>query len=202
MRALLHKIAAVLVAYGPWGVLLLSLADSAGIPLPAAMDALVIGTAAASARTPSKAWLTAAMAVLGSVAGNIFLFQAVLHGRRLFSKTEPDPRERRRFRDWFSRYGLLTVFIPAVVPVIPLPLKVFVILAGAFHTPVGKFLAVIVTARLIRYFGLAWLGIRLGQDAQGFLARNAWTMGGLALLMAFGLYLLIRLRGQAAKSPN
>ncbi len=194
MRALLHKIAIALAAYGPWGVFLLALIDSMGVPLPAAMDAMVIGVAAASAKTTqSHAWLAALMASLGSVAGNIFLFQAARHGRRIIRRGEAAPGKSRRFEQWFQRYGLVSVFVPAVIPVVPLPLKVFVISAGAFHSPFSRFAAVIVVARLIRYFGLAWLGIQLGEDAEGFLVRNGWTLGVLALVMAFALYLLIRL---------
>ena len=59
---------------------------------------------------------------------------------------------------WFHRYGLITVFIPAMFPIIPLPLKVFVISAGVLHTRFSRFLAVILLARVIRYFGEAYIG--------------------------------------------
>ena len=36
------------------------------------------------------------------------------------------------------------------------------------------------------------LGIKLGMDAQGFLQRNAWTLVGVALGVAFLIYVLIR----------
>ena len=198
MHLLLHKIANALVAYGPWGVFFLSLIDSMGVPLPIAMDASVIGVAVASAKTTHwHAWLTALVATLGSVGGNIFLFQAARRGRRLFSKGgEPAPGKRHRFQEWFQRYGLLTVFVPAVTPFLPLPLKVFVISAGALHAPFGKFVAVIVLARVIRFFGEAWLGIQLGADAQGFLTRNGWTLAGIALATALALYLAIRLNSR------
>ena len=65
IKLLLAKITAVLVACGPWGVLLLGLIDSIGVPLPAAMDALLILIAA---KTPGRANLAASLAVLGSSA--------------------------------------------------------------------------------------------------------------------------------------
>jgi membrane protein YqaA with SNARE-associated domain len=133
----------------------------------------------------------ALMAVIGSLTGNLALFQAARHGRKLFSKSEPSPGERRRFQDWFRRYGLLTVFVPAVVPFVPLPLKVFVISAGAFHVPFGRFAAVITAARVIRYFGLAWLALQLGADAHEFLVHNAWRLVGGALACALVMYLLM-----------
>ena len=57
--------------------------------------------------------------------------------------------------------------MPAVLP-IPLPLKVFVISAGVLRTALARFIAVVVVARTIRYFGLAWLGISLGGGRAGF----------------------------------
>jgi len=103
----------------------------------------------------------------------------------------PDSK-RQKFRLWFHRYGLLTVFIPAVTPFVPLPLKVFVISAGALHTPVIRFLGVVLLARVIRYYGEAYLGIRLGQDARSFLTQNAWNILGIAIAMVLVLVGLIK----------
>lgn len=192
MHPLLHKIAVALAAYGPVGVLVLSALDSLGIPLPAAIDVLILGVGATSAQAPQRAYLTAFLATIGSLAGNIALFLAARHGRRLFSKGEPQAGKSQKLQEWFYRYGLLTVFIPAVTPVIPLPLKVFVISAGVLRTPFGRFLGIVLLARVIRYFGLAYLGIQLGEDAQGFLQRNGWTLTGIALALTFVLYFLIR----------
>jgi hypothetical protein len=52
---------------------------------------------------------------------------------------------------------------------------------------------VILLARIIRYFGEAWLGLQLGEDARGFLIRNGWTMAGIALAATLALVFLIRL---------
>src|ERR1019366_7316625 len=100
--------------------------------------------------------------------------------------------------------GMLTVFVPAVTPVPPLPLKVFVITAGALRTSRGKFVAVIVLARSIRFFGEVYLGLLLGKDAQGFLTRNGWTLGGLVIALACAFYLVVRwveCRRQPAVGP-
>jgi membrane protein YqaA with SNARE-associated domain len=196
MKTLFAHVAKYLIAYGPLGVLVLSALDSMGIPLPAVLDGLIIGVAADSVKTPYIAWLTALLAVIGSAGGNILLFIGARHGRSLVrGKTAPEAVPG-RFQRWFYRYGLVTVFIPAVTPVPPLPLKVFVISAGAFRTPFATFLAVIVLARSIRFFGEAWLGLQLGMDAQGFLIRNGWRLAGGLLLLALAMVLLLRLAGR------
>ena len=192
---MLRKIAAALIAFGPWGVFLLGFIDSLGVPLPAAIDALLITVAI---ETPQRAYFTAFMAVLGSAGGNIALFMLARSGRRRFMKTELPPGRRQRFEQWFGRYGLLTVFVPAVVPFVPLPLKVFVISAGAMHTPVGRFLAVVLLARVVRYFGEAWLGIHLGSGAQDFLANHAWSILGGVLAVALAALAAIRWRGRGS----
>jgi membrane protein YqaA with SNARE-associated domain len=192
MGEALAKIAAILTAYGPWGVLLLSALDSVGIPMPAAVDALVITIAASSAKEPGVAWLTALMATIGSIGGNIVLFYAARHGRRFFTRPETPAGKRRRFQEWFQRYGLMTVFIPGLLPVPPLPLKVFVISAGACGTSFGKFIILLAVARAIRYFGEAWLGLQLGADAHGFLIRNGWTMAAIAVALTVGMFLALR----------
>ena len=169
------------MAYGPWGVFLIGVLDSVGVPLPAALDVLLIVIAV---KAPDRAYVTAILAVLGSLVGNTVLFLAARHGVRRLVKTVQDPSKPRRFRQWFQRYGLVTVFIPGAVPLLPLPLKVFVISAGVLHTPFSRFFAVILIARLLRFFGDAFLGIRLGSGAQAFLAGNAWTLAGIALVLA------------------
>ncbi len=189
MRAILAKLSAILQTYGPWGIFGLALLDSMGVPLPSATDLVLLGIGVESVHNPSRAYLAAFMAFTGSLIGNIILFHGAQHGRRLVSRRDAEPG---RFQGWFRRYGMLTVFVPAVVPIVPLPLKVFVISAGAFRTSFGRFVAVIVAARVIRYFGMAYLALQLGADAQGFLTRNGWTVVGIAIGLAFALYFAMR----------
>jgi membrane protein YqaA with SNARE-associated domain len=186
---LLQRLADALVAFGPWGILLLAFIDSAGIPVSAGMDALVI---LLGVEAPSRAYLGASMAVLGSVAGNIALFRAAPRGGRRYGRRTTEPGRSQRFRDWFHRYGLVTVFIPALAP-IPLPLKVFVISAGVLRVRLRSFLLVILAARVPRYFGEAWLGAKLGRESTRYLQDNAWKLAGFALAVLFFLYVLARL---------
>jgi membrane protein YqaA with SNARE-associated domain len=185
---LLHALSDALVRFGPAGVFVLAVLDSSGVPIPAAMDFLLMFVAF---KSPDRAYFTAAMAVLGSLGGNVTLFMASRHGVRRFFKP-PVPGKPGWFREWFDRYGLVTVFIPALLP-IPLPLKVFVVSAGVLRTPLSQFAAVILVARVIRYFGEAYLGIRLGLGAQDYLRHNAWTLVGVALGLALAMGLLLRL---------
>lgn len=186
---MLAKLTAALVAFGPLGILVLAIIDSAGIPVASGMDALVILVAA---KTPSRALLAASMGVLGSLIGNLMLFLGARLGGRRFVKDVPQPGDKRRFREWFERYGLLTIFIPCMLP-IPLPLKVFVISAAVLGTPLPTFVAVITLGRSIRYFGEAYLGVKLGEGSVPFLRTHTWHLAGGAVALFAVLYLLLML---------
>jgi membrane protein YqaA with SNARE-associated domain len=193
---LLHKITLALLAFGPFGILLLGVADSL-VSLPAALDFLLVTYAV---KDPQNAFFAAVMAVLGSTGGNIALFMAARHGSRRFIKRDPSSVKGQKFQQWFQRYGLLTVFVPAVTPVVPFPLKVFVMSAGALRTSFAKFLAVILVSRAIRYCGEAYVGLLLGEHAQAFLLRHKWSLLGAAVAMAMALYLLIRVSERRGES--
>jgi membrane protein DedA with SNARE-associated domain len=186
---LLKQIADGLLAFGPLGVLLICFLDSVGVPLPTVLDAWLVIIAT---QRPQDAYFSAALGVVGSMAGNYALFRAARYGGNRFIKTGTSDNRREKFRQWFSRYGLITVFVPAVVPFIPLPLKVFVISAGAMRTPTARFLGVIFLARVIRYFGETYVGIRLGQDALGFLTRNAWNIAGFVFVVVLIFVALVK----------
>jgi membrane protein YqaA with SNARE-associated domain len=190
MNDLVQNVTAALVSWGPLGIFLLAFIDSAGIPVSAGMDALVILLAV---NAPERAWLGAGLAVAGSLAGNILLFLLSRKGGRRLMEAVPHPGAKpSRFRAWFQRYGLVTVFIPAVLP-IPLPLKVFVISAGALHTSFSSFFLVVLTARTIRYFGEAYLGFKMGQNSTQFLRENVWILILIGAGLCGLLFFLIKL---------
>lgn len=86
---------------------------------------------------------------------------------------------------------MVTVFVPALVP-IPMPLKVFVISAGVMGTSFSQFVGVVLLARSIRYFGEAWLGVRLGTESTAFLKTHALDFCIMALALFVALYGWIR----------
>jgi membrane protein DedA with SNARE-associated domain len=181
-----------LQTWGPIGILFLAILDSAGVPVAGVFDALLILIAV---ERPGIAWLCAGLAVLGSTAGNAILFQAAHRsGSRFVMRAEPGTWTA-RFRTWFYRYGLITVFVPALLP-IPMPLKVFVVSAGVTRTPFAKFITVILLARGIRYFGEAWLGVALGKNSATFLAKHAWEFIVGAVVLFVVLFIWVRWKDQ------
>ena len=187
-----------LIAWGPAGILLLSILDSSGVPVAGVFDALLILIAV---ERPGVAWLCAGLAVAGSTLGNSLLFWTARRGGRLFlEKAAPEGRAT-KFREWFVRYGLVTVFVPALVP-IPMPLKLFVISAGVLGTLPAQFVSVILAARILRYFGEVWLGVTVGKESPAFLRTHVWDFAVGAVLLFVTLYLFIQFRERGRGKAN
>lgn len=189
---------ALLTAWGPLGILVLATLDSAGIPLPAAVDALVIASAIVS---PASALLAASAAVVGSFGGCLFLFYVARRGGQAYLDRHASSPGAGRFREWFQTYGLISVFIPCLLP-IPLPLKVFVLSAGALQVRPLSFAAVVLAARIPRYFGLAWLGAQMGGLTVGWLKAHAGELLLFALVLGIALYALVRFRVRAVSEAS
>jgi membrane protein YqaA with SNARE-associated domain len=190
---LLAKITAFLVALGPWGILAVAFIDAA-IPIPNGLDFLVI---LLSVKEPAWAPLWVALAVVGSSTGNLVLFYLSRKGGQRLLKAEAPEGYRKRFRVWFNRYGLVTVFIPALIP-IPMPLKFFVVSSGMMGISWVYFAGILLLARCLRYGGEAYLGVQLGEHSSKYLADHKLHLMAIAALLFIALYLLIRLNDRRA----
>jgi membrane protein DedA with SNARE-associated domain len=202
MKHWLQHFTQALGAYGPWGIFVLFFVDSAGVPIPAIIDVLLIGMAAGSVNNPAHAWLTGAMAFLGSVAGNAALFLATRSGSQLFRRGKPSASDRHWARVWFDRSSVAALFIPAATPVVPFPLKAVVVLAAVFGTPFSRFLLVIAAGRAVRFFGEIYLGLLLGKDAQTFLNGHAWGIAIASLVLCVAAYAIARWKAGSAESAG
>jgi membrane protein YqaA with SNARE-associated domain len=190
---LLARITAFLVALGPWGILAVAIID-AGVPIPNGLDFLVI---LLSVKEPAWAPLWTALAVLGSSTGNFVLFYLSRKGGERLLKAEAPAGYRQRFRVWFNRYGLVTVFIPALIP-IPMPLKFFVVSSGMLGIRWVYFLGTLLLARSLRYGAESYLGVQMGEHSTQYLAAHTRQLGAFAALLFIALYLLIRLSDRRA----
>jgi membrane protein YqaA with SNARE-associated domain len=168
-----------MVEWGPLGVFLLSLIDSAGIPLPSFVDAYLV---AVVMRNPPSALPTMLAAIAGSLIGNIILYRLARKGGQLYLDKFTNTSRGHKFRHWFDKYGLVTIFVPAV-SVIPMPLKFFAVSAAVFKVPLLRVLAVIALARVIRYGFIAWLAAYYGPQTIEFVNHHklGFGLGALAL---------------------
>jgi membrane protein YqaA with SNARE-associated domain len=167
----------------------MGLLDSAGVPIVGGVDALLLAIAA---NEPQQAYLAACCAVIGSLAGSLLLFFIARKGGEVLLIRHVASRTGARLHVWFQRYGLITVFVPAISP-FPLPMKIPVFCAGALQVRWAYFAIVVLAARAIRYTALAYLGRRYGHEAFAYLKNHGWQAGLAALGLALAAAIALRM---------
>jgi len=170
-------------------VLLLAVMDSAGIPIVGGVDLLIVTIAVLD---HSSAYWAAGAAVIGSLIGSPVLFLIARKGGEAYLSRFTAKGKGAKLKDWYLEYGLLTVFVPALV-IVPLPMKIAVLCAGALGVSPAAFLLVIAAARIPRYLFLAWLGTKLGNDTLPYLKHHTRELALFSVLLFVALYLLIRI---------
>jgi len=193
---------AVLVAWGPQGLFLLSILDSAGLPVVGGVDLLLVNVATSS---PRIAYLAAACAVVGSLIGSSILFAIARKGGELMLSRQLESARGARMHRWFERYGMVTVFVPALSP-LPLPMKIPVFCAGALKVRWASFLSVMLAARTLRYFALAFFAARYGTQTLLYLRTHLLSVAVFALTLAcaivIGLQIMDRRRRRGLARAN
>ena len=142
------------------------------------------------------------VAVIGSVLGNFFLFLIARRGGKAFLEKRSTSKNAKRFRRWFDRYGLSTVFVAALVPLPVMPLKIFVLSSGALGSHPVRFLLAFLAARIPRYLGLALLGRAMGANAMDYLKSHVWHLLGFAVALFVVLAIIMRYVDQRAATAT
>ena len=146
---------------GPVGVFVVAFSDSAFIPLPQGVDALLLAHALAR---PETAYLAAGLAVLGSVLGSTVLYFLGKRGGHAMLRRRLTPQGIDRLSGLVGRWGA-ALLIPVTMIPLPLPMKPMVLAAGIFQMPLPSFCVAIGLSRVPRYFGVAYLSVEYGGRA-------------------------------------
>ncbi len=185
----MHHFWQLLAQWGPLGVLVIALVDSLGVPNPGLVDGALLLAAIAS---PANALLCAVLGVTGSLIGGVGFLEITRRGGERYLVQFTSSGRGLKFREWFRRYGLLTVFIPALLPLPFLPFKLFAACAGAMGVSRSRFLLVLAAGRIPRYLGLVYLGATLGENSASWIKGHLWHLGVLAVVLFAALYGLMR----------
>ena len=136
----------VLKPFGVWGVLALSMVDSASIPLPF-LDPLIVSYGVADHK---KCVLYCLMAAVGSAIGSMVPYYVGRAGGELFLLKRINRERYEQLRDRFEKQEFLAIMLPAMCPP-PMPVKLFELAAGVFEMrPLSYFLA-IGTGKFVRF---------------------------------------------------
>jgi len=129
---------------GPWGLFLLSFAESSFFPVPP--DILLIALALI---TPEKSFYFALITTAGSVLGAIFGYFIGLKGGRPLLEKLVSQQKITFVHDYFNKYEAWAIGIAGFTPI---PYKIFTISAGVFYINFARFVLVSVLSRGSRFF--------------------------------------------------
>ena len=175
-----------LLVMGIPGLLVISLLESAAIPLAGGPDAVIM---LLSWQRPALTWLVVLSATIGSTIGCLILYGIGRKGgEKALSRVKPERVEwiKNRMRD----YGIWAV-IAAVMAPPPFPTKPVILAAGVLGTRKLPFLSGVFAGRLVRYSLLGYLGAKFGDESAQIVKSHYPTI---ALVLLGGILLVILIR--------
>jgi membrane protein YqaA with SNARE-associated domain len=178
---------------GSLSLFALSFLDSTLLPLPSLNDVLLIELCIQS---PLRMPYYAALATIGSLTGSVLLYFIARKGEEAaFHKKAGSQAP--QIRHWIERNGFVTLAIAALLPP-PTPFKLFVLAAGVFGMPFRSFLAAMIAARALRFFGEGYLAVRYGAQATRFLVEHSvgFAISTVASILVFYWIGRILMRGE------
>jgi membrane protein DedA with SNARE-associated domain len=155
---------ATIANLGYGGVVLLMAIESACIPLPSEVIMPFAGYLVFKGEF--TLWGAALAGAAGCVLGSLLAyFIGAYGGRSLVYKYGRyvliSHRDLAWADRWFNRHGGVTVFVGRLLPVI----RTFIALpAGISRMPLGRFVAYTFVGSFIWCYGLAWIGLKLGES--------------------------------------
>ena len=174
--------------YALWALAFVAFLESSVFPIPP--DIIMIPMILAR---PSRAFLTAGVALLASVIGALLgyyigasLFDVV--GKPMlefYGKTDAAEQFNQRFQDW----GAWAVLIAGVTP---FPFKVITIMSGWTGLNLGVFIVSSIIARGLRFFLVAALLWKFGAPIRDFIERRLALMFTLCIALILGGFYLVK----------
>jgi membrane protein YqaA with SNARE-associated domain len=171
-----------------WVLGLVAFVESSVFPIPP--DVLMIPMILAR---PSRAWLIAGVALVGSVLGGLlgygigmFAYDSI--GQPILAalgKADAMAAFNTRFND-FGFWAVLTAGVT------PFPYKVITIMSGWTAMPLGVFMATSILARGLRFFLVAALLRAFGAPIRDFIERRLGLMFTLFIVLLLGGFAVLR----------
>jgi membrane protein YqaA with SNARE-associated domain len=183
-----HVVEAAVYVAAPMMVLVGAL-DSSLLSLPEVNDYITI---ARVANNPNEVYYFPLFPAIGSVIGCIVLYRIAMRGEQFISKRF-HPRHLDRVKELYRKWGLFALVIPALLPP-PMPFKIFVASAGALGYPIGRFAAVIMISRTVRYYFWGILAFFFRNEVRqmiDWLGNNLLEVLG-GLIVASILFFIVR----------
>ena len=177
----------VIEALGYWGIFLLSVLESANIPVPS--EVILPFSGFLASRGVFDFWTVVFLGGFGNLVGSLVSYYlAYYYGRKpvVFLSKYLLLREEdlEKAETWFKRFGILSVFIARFVPVI----RTFISFpAGMFKVNIWKFTLLTFVGSFLWSAVLTWLGFVLGENWEtlgGYFRQFDYAIAILFILIA------------------
>jgi membrane protein YqaA with SNARE-associated domain len=137
---------ALLKPLGVWGIMGLSIVDSAAIPLPF-LDPLIVSY---GVQNHAGTILYCFMGALGSAMGSMLPYFVGRAGGELFLLKRINRERYEQLRDRFEKQEFLAIMLPAMCPP-PMPVKLFELAAGVFEMRIASYFLAICAGKFLRF---------------------------------------------------
>jgi membrane protein YqaA with SNARE-associated domain len=186
------------LSIGGLGLFAVAFVDASVLSLPEVNDILIVYM---TVKSPSNMLYYAAMATAGSVGGSLVVYYLGKKGGEALLRKQFAGEKVDRLQARFRRYGMATVVVPAMLPP-PVPLKLFVLGAGAAGMSAGSFASAIGIGRGVRYLIIGVLAYYYGAAALDYIRQHGTAVGlwaAAAVAVGLALYYWRRQRRHAAE---
>ena len=196
----LARLSDYFIALGPFGLFAVALLDSAFVPLPTGVDALMILLTIAH---PRLMVFYALLATAGSAVGCVLLYYVSRRaGSRALNKFSP--AKQARVKELIDRYDVMSVLVASLMPP-PFPFKLFVITAGVFRFSLMRFTLAIIAGRAFRFLLEGYFAIRYGAQASQILKQYYPWIGlslAVVIILVFVLRKFLKKKGKTAAQES
>jgi len=153
------------LSIGGLGLFFVAFVDASVLSLPEVNDILIVFMVT---KSPSLLVYYAAMATAGSIGGSLVVYYLGKKGGEALLRKQFKREQVERMQMTFRRYGVAGVIVPAMLPP-PVPLKLFVLGAGAAGMSAGTFAWSVGVGRGLRYLAEGVLAYYYGAAAFEYL---------------------------------
>ncbi len=136
----------VLKPFGLWGLLALSMVDSAAIPMPF-LDPLIVSY---GVNNHAMCIVYCLAGAIGSAIGSMLPYYVGRAGGELFLLKRINRARYEQLRDRFEKQEFLAIMLPAMCPP-PMPVKIFELAAGVFEMRVSSYFMAIASGKFLRF---------------------------------------------------
>lgn len=153
---------------GATGVFIVAVLDSSVLALPNATDALIMYL---TIQQPALWWYYAAVATAGAIVGSLPLYLLAKRGGEAFMARRMSGPRSASAVNWYRRSAFSAIAVPAFVPP-PMPLKIFILLAGATALAPWRVVTALVLGRGTRHAVETGLAMWYRDEAVSAINRN------------------------------